>query len=87
MNLNYFKLENSALEASFQFKDFKEAFNFMTEVAVFAESMKHHPEWKNVYNKVEIFLRTHDANNKVTDKDYELASAIEAIIVKYNFKI
>ena len=59
----------------------------MTEVAALAETLHHHPEWKNVYNKVEICLRTHDANNTVTDKDYELASAIEMIIVKYKLKL
>jgi 4a-hydroxytetrahydrobiopterin dehydratase len=87
MDLKFFKNNISALEASFKFIDFKEAFIFMTEVAVVAESMNHHPEWKNVYNTVEITLRTHDANNTVTDKDYSLASAIEVIIVKYKLKI
>ena len=87
MNLSYFKNENSALIASFQFTNFKEAFRFMTEVAATAEHLQHHPEWKNVYNKVEICLRTHDANNTVTDKDYLLAAAIETIIENYKFKI
>ena len=64
------------LEAEFKFKDFEEAFAFMTKVASLAEEQQHHPEWSNVYNRVSIRLRTHDANNSVTEKDRRLAAAI-----------
>ena len=64
------------LEAEFKFNDFVEAFAFMTKVASLAEEQQHHPEWSNVYNRVSIRLRTHDANNSVTEKDRRLAAAI-----------
>lgn len=68
------------LERSFEFKDFKAAFAFMTQVALIAEKQGHHPDWQNVYNKVNITLSTHDAGNKVTEKDERLASSIDGII-------
>ncbi|MBK9480096.1 MAG: 4a-hydroxytetrahydrobiopterin dehydratase [Bacteroidetes bacterium] len=71
--------ENNALTKSFQFKDFSEAFSFMTRVAFLAEKMNHHPNWSNVYNQVNIRLSTHDAGNTVTDKDRKLAAAIDRI--------
>jgi 4a-hydroxytetrahydrobiopterin dehydratase len=61
----------------FEFKNFNEAFAFMTRVALVAEKMDHHPLWTNVYNVVEIWLNTHDAGNIVTDKDRKLAKAID----------
>lgn len=67
-----------ALQRSFRFHDFSEAFAFMTRVALAAESMNHHPEWTNVYNKVDITLTTHDAGG-VTDSDVALAQGIDAI--------
>ena len=67
---------NNSLQATFTFKDFKEAFAFMTEVAFHAEVQAHHPNWHNVYNKVDITLSTHDAGNVVTKKDYKLAESI-----------
>ncbi len=73
------KEENNSLKKNFKFKDFSEAFAFMTRVAMVAEKMNHHPEWKNVYNTVEISLSTHDAGNTVTDKDRKLANAIDKI--------
>jgi len=63
----------------FRFADFSEAFAFMTRVALVAERMNHHPEWKNVWNTVEIRLSTHDAGGTITDKDRRLAAAIDAI--------
>ena len=69
---------NNALEATFKFKNFTEAFTFMTEVAFHAERLNHHPNWRNVWNTVEISLSTHDAGDIVTEKDHELAAAIEA---------
>ena len=72
--------KNNALHKSFEFKNFIEAFSFMTKVAFTAEKMSHHPEWKNVYNKVEITLCTHDKGNTITDKDRKLAEAIDELI-------
>lgn len=74
------KEENNSLKRSFKFKDFTEAFGFMTKVALVAEKMDHHPNWSNVYNTVTIELSTHDAGNTVTDLDRKLAKAIDAFI-------
>ena len=71
--------KNNQLKCTFEFKDFIDAFAFMTKVALIAEKMNHHPNWSNVYNKVEISLFTHDANNSITDKDRKLALAIDAV--------
>lgn len=67
------------LYRKFTFKNFNNAFSFMTSVALIAEKMDHHPLWTNVYNTVEIWLSTHDAGDKVTDKDQKLAAAIDKI--------
>lgn len=75
--------EKNRLQATFRFRDFTEAFAFMTEVALQAEKMNHHPSWSNVWNTVEIQLATHDAGNVVTDKDRQLAERIEHIYQKY----
>jgi len=72
--------KNNALYQQFTFKDFSEAFAFMTRVALLAESMNHHPNWSNVWNKVEIHLSTHDAGNIVTDKDRKLAQRIDELV-------
>ena len=77
------KEENNSLNRTFSFKDFKQAFSFMTEVAFYAETHDHHPNWSNVYNTVEIQLNTHDAGNIVTDKDRKLASAIDQVYLKF----
>ncbi len=74
--------KNDALNHKFEFKNFREAFAFMTQVALIAEKMDHHPTWTNTYNKVELWLNTHDAGNKVTDKDKKLAAAIDKILPK-----
>jgi 4a-hydroxytetrahydrobiopterin dehydratase len=71
---------NNALYRQFTFKDFSEAFAFMTRVALLAESMNHHPNWNNVWNKVEISLSTHDAGDIITDKDRKLAKAIDELL-------
>ena len=68
------KEEHNTLHRTFEFKDFSEAFAFMTRVALAAEKMNHHPEWKNVWNKVIIKLNTHDAGDIVTEKDHKLAA-------------
>lgn len=70
----------SALTATFEFDDFKTAWKFMNEVADIAEEMNHHPNWSNVYNRVSILLSTHDAGDTITDKDRELAAAIDKLI-------
>jgi 4a-hydroxytetrahydrobiopterin dehydratase len=74
------KQENNQLYKKFEFKDFSEAFAFMTRVALAAEKMDHHPLWTNVYNKVEIWLSTHSAGDIVTDKDKKLAKKIDGIV-------
>jgi 4a-hydroxytetrahydrobiopterin dehydratase len=70
---------DNAMILDLQFKDFVDAFDFMKEVAELAEAHSHHPEWSNVYNRVSIRLTTHDAGNKITDKDRQLAEAISAL--------
>jgi 4a-hydroxytetrahydrobiopterin dehydratase len=71
------------LQASFKFQDFKAAMAFMTEVALHAEKLDHHPTWTNTYNTVDIQLATHEAGNIVTDKDRQLAEVIEKVYEKY----
>ncbi len=73
------KEENNKLYKKFEFKNFSEAFAFMTRVALAAEKMDHHPLWTNVYNTVEIWLNTHDAGDIVTDKDVKLSKLIDAV--------
>jgi 4a-hydroxytetrahydrobiopterin dehydratase len=72
--------ENNCLKNTFKFKDFSEAFAFMTRVAMIAEKMDHHPTWTNTWNTVSIELSTHDAGNVVTEKDRKLAAAIDKIV-------
>jgi 4a-hydroxytetrahydrobiopterin dehydratase len=71
---------NNTLYKKFEFADFSEAFAFMTRVAIEAEKLNHHPLWTNVWNKVEIWLSTHDAGNIVTDLDRTLAKRIDALV-------
>lgn len=71
--------ERDALTKTFQFKSFREALSFMVHVGFIAEEMNHHPEWTNVYNRVVVRLNTHDAGDKVTDKDVELAKRIQQV--------
>lgn len=71
---------DNKLYRKFVFRNFSEAFAFMTRVAIEAERMDHHPLWTNVWNTVEIWLSTHDAGNVVTDKDRTLASRIDALL-------
>lgn len=72
--------ESDVLKATYQFKDFKEAFAFMEKVAVVAEEIGHHPDWSNVYNKVSFSLNTHDAGGKITGLDVLLATKILALV-------
>jgi 4a-hydroxytetrahydrobiopterin dehydratase len=72
--------QNNTLYRKFEFANFSEAFAFMTRVAMEAEKADHHPLWTNVWNKVEIWLSTHDAGDIVTDKDRKLAAAIDKLL-------
>jgi len=74
------KEESNKLYRKFQFKDFSQAFAFMTRVALEAEKMDHHPLWTNEYNTVEVWLSTHSAGDIVTDKDRQLAKKIDALV-------
>lgn len=74
--------ENNKLSRSFEFKNFVDAFAFMTKVAFAAEKMNHHPDWHNVYNQLTITLCTHDAGDTVTEKDHALAKAIDKLYDK-----
>ena len=74
------KEEDNKLKKTFEFKDFVEAFGFMSQVAIIAEKMDHHPNWSNVYNTVSFELNTHDAGDIVTEKDHQLAEAIDSLI-------
>jgi 4a-hydroxytetrahydrobiopterin dehydratase len=74
------KEENNSLNQTFEFKDFIEAFGFMSRVAILAEKMNHHPSWHNVYNTVSISLSTHDAGDIITDKDRKLAAEIDKLL-------
>lgn len=72
--------DREAIQRKFQFIDFDAAFAFMTRTALLAAKMDHHPEWLNIYNKVEITLTTHDAGG-ITQKDIDLATAIDGYAV------
>jgi 4a-hydroxytetrahydrobiopterin dehydratase len=75
------KEEKNKLYRKFEFKNFSEAFAFMTRVALEAEKMDHHPLWTNVYNTVEVWLSSHDAGDIITDKDRKLAKKIDALLL------
>lgn len=68
-----------AITRSFTFDDFSQAFAFMTQVALLAEKADHHPEWSNVWNRVDILLTTHDAGG-LSGRDIEMAQAIDALV-------
>ena len=74
------KETDGKLQQTFKFKDFSEAFAFMTRVALLAECQDHHPDWYNEYNKVKISLSSHDAGDIVTEKDHQLAKAIDKLL-------
>ncbi len=77
--LKGWEFNNNAIETSFEFQNFKEAFTVMTRIAFECEAQNHHPDWSNVYNSLNIRLNTHDAEG-VTEKDFALARTIENII-------
>jgi 4a-hydroxytetrahydrobiopterin dehydratase len=72
--------KDNSLYRKVEFKNFSEAFGFMSRVALIAEKMDHHPKWTNVWNTVELWLSTHDAGDIVTEKDRRLAAAIDKIL-------
>ncbi len=72
-------LDGQKLYRKFVFEDFTRAFGFMTQVALLAEAMNHHPEWSNVWNRVEIHLTTHDAGG-LSDLDFRLAGRIDSLL-------
>jgi 4a-hydroxytetrahydrobiopterin dehydratase len=72
--------KNNTLYRKFEFKNFSEAFAFMTRVALEAEKMDHHPDWSNAYNKVEISLSSHSAGHIITEKDRKLAKKIDDLL-------
>ena len=72
--------KHNSLYRKFEFKDFSEAFAFMTRVALIAEKMNHHPTWTNTWNRVSFELSTHDAGDVVTDKDKKLADEIDKLV-------
>ena len=76
--LNHWQVMDDRLKRQCQFNDFSEAFAFMTRVALLAETMQHHPNWSNVYNRVSIELTTHDLGG-LSDLDVQLARSIDAL--------
>jgi 4a-hydroxytetrahydrobiopterin dehydratase len=83
-NKTMWENDGQALKRHFQFRNFSEAFSFMTRVALIAEKINHHPEWSNVWNKVSITLSTHDAGNTVTELDLKMAREIDEIYAQYH---
>lgn len=77
-DLKGWEYDGGKLRARFQFPDFNAAFGFMARVALVAEKMDHHPEWSNVYNRVEVTLLTHDADG-ITERDFRLARAMNEL--------
>ena len=78
-NLDGWELNENALETTFEFQNFREAFTLMTRIAFECEAQNHHPDWTNVYNRLHIRLSTHDAGG-VTQKDFDLAQTIESLV-------
>jgi len=77
-DLKGWSIQNGKLYKEFVFADFTEAFGFMTKAALHAEKMNHHPEWSNVYNKLSVYLTTHDAGG-ITANDIKLARTLNSI--------
>ena len=79
MNKNNWQIIENKLCKTFVFKDFTEAIAWMLKASFVIEKINHHPEWCNVYNRVEVKLCTHDAGNSITEKDYTLADALDLV--------
>ncbi len=73
--------KGASIEREFKFNDFKQAFEFMTSVAAIAETLNHHPNWSNIYNKVIIALTTHDASG-ITELDFTFAKAVDLLFLE-----
>ncbi len=79
---NSWQLTNSKLQKQFEFKNFIQAFGFMTQVAIIAEKSDHHPEWFNVYKTVKVDLTTHEANG-ITERDFALAISMDKVASRF----
>lgn len=79
VTMKNWEIIDNKLCKTFVFKDFTAAMSWMVRAGFMIEKLNHHPEWTNVYNKIEVKLTTHDAGNRVTDKDYELAAALDQL--------
>jgi 4a-hydroxytetrahydrobiopterin dehydratase len=77
-DLNGWSVDDGKLKRVFKFADFVRAFGFMTSAAIEAEKLNHHPEWSNVYNKVTVYLVTHEARG-ITELDFKLAKKMDAL--------
>lgn len=80
------ELKDGKIHRSFEFKDFYEAFAFMTQVAIYAEKINHHPEWFNGYNKVLVALTTHDFGGGISNFDLKLAAKMEEFALNFTVK-
>ncbi len=76
--------KDNSLHKTFEFKNFSEAFGWMARVALAAEKMNHHPEWTNVYNRVDVKLYSHDAGDIVTERDHKLATIMDKLAGETN---
>jgi 4a-hydroxytetrahydrobiopterin dehydratase len=83
-NLPGWELKNEKLHRELKFKNFGQAFGFMTQAAILAEQMDHHPEWFNVYSRVTIDLTTHEAGG-ISPRDFELAQKMDKVLAGMNF--
>ena len=77
-------LKEEKLHRELKFKNFVQAWGFMTQVAMLAEKMDHHPEWSNVYSRVEIYLTTHEAGG-ISQRDFDLAAGIDQVLARINY--
>jgi 4a-hydroxytetrahydrobiopterin dehydratase len=77
--MNNWKIEDNYLHKTFTFKDFETAIEFMQQASLQISKLNHHPEWTNIYNKVDVKLTTHDAKNTITTKDNELADILDLV--------
>ena len=82
MNIDSWATINNGLEKTFVFGTFEVAIEFMNRCTPLITELNHHPEWKNVYNRVEVRLTTHDAGNVVTAKDWDLATLLDGVFAK-----
>lgn len=79
--MSAWELSDNQLKKTFEFKSFEAAMEFMQRASRVIGELDHHPEWTNVYNRVQVSLCTHDAGNVVTPKDYSLAEALDAVFL------